>query len=47
VPTFDLLAQFEREFEKLTAEQQKAFRAAVADFIEDLRARRGSVAAFA
>lgn len=41
MPTYERLAQFDREFAKLTADQQRAFRAAVVAFIEDLRAAQG------
>ena len=41
MPTFASLAQFDREYAKLTAEQQKAFREAVLVFVADLRARQG------
>jgi hypothetical protein len=36
VPTFEWQALFERDWQALTASQQKAFRAAVAAFVADL-----------
>jgi hypothetical protein len=41
MPTRELLPQFLRDWEQLTPEQQRAFRTAVAKFVDDLRARRG------
>lgn len=41
MPTFEKLAQFDREFAKLTTEQRQAFRAAVVMLVADLRARQG------
>lgn len=41
MPTFEILPGFEREFGKLTAEQQAAFKAVVALFVADLRAGHG------
>lgn len=41
MPTFEKLAQFDREFAKLTREQQDAFKRAVGLLIADLRARQG------
>lgn len=38
MPTREILPQFSRDWEQLTPEQQKEFRAAVGKFIEDLRA---------
>ena len=41
MPTFERLTHFDREYAKLTAEQQKAFREAVLMFVADLRSRQG------
>jgi hypothetical protein len=41
VPTFEWQALFDREWRSLTAEQQRAFRDAVATFAEDLREGTG------
>jgi hypothetical protein len=41
MPTRDIADSFRQDWERLTPEQQRAFRAAVAKFIDDLRARRG------
>jgi hypothetical protein len=41
VPTFEWQALFERDWEGLTARQQAAFRAAVADFVADLAGGAG------
>ena len=41
MPTRDIAAAFRQDWQRLTPEQQRAFRVAVAKFIEDLRARRG------
>jgi hypothetical protein len=41
VPTFEWQALFDREWRALTAEQQRAFRQAVAAFVEDLGGRNG------
>jgi len=40
LPTFETPAQFDREFAKLTATQQEAFKRAVGVFVADLRAGR-------
>jgi hypothetical protein len=40
VPTFAWLARFGADFDRLTPPQQAAFRAAVAQFVEDMRAGR-------
>jgi hypothetical protein len=40
LPTHDELTQFLREWSKLTDAQQTLFLAAVAEMVEDLRARR-------
>jgi hypothetical protein len=40
VPTFAWLARFRADFERLSADQQAVFLAAVTDFVEDLRAGR-------
>jgi hypothetical protein len=40
LPTHDELAQFLREWSKLTDAQQTLFLAAVAEMVDDLRARR-------
>ena len=37
MPIFVWLAQFDRDWRALSAEQQRAFRQAVAAFVEDLR----------
>lgn len=39
MPTFEWLPLFDREWRALTAEQQDAFRDAVAAFVHDLRER--------
>jgi len=39
--TREVLQEFLRDWEQLSSEQQHAFRAALAKFIEDLRARGG------
>ncbi len=41
MPTRELLPLFFRDWGQLTPEQQQAFRAAVAKFVEDLQARGG------
>jgi len=41
MPTREVLQEFLRDWEQLSSEQQHAFRAALAKFIEDLRARGG------
>ena len=41
MPTFERLTHFDREYAKLTAEQQKAFREAVLMFVADLRSPAG------
>ena len=41
MPTFESLPGFEREYGKLTAAQQAAFKAVVAQFVADLKAGRG------
>jgi hypothetical protein len=41
VPTFEWQALFDREWRSLTAEQQRAFRDAVAAFVADLREGTG------
>jgi hypothetical protein len=41
VPTFEWQALFDREWRSLTAGQQRAFRDAVAAFVEDLREGTG------
>jgi hypothetical protein len=41
MPTFEWQALFDREWRSLTAEQQGAFRDAVAAFVEDLREGTG------
>ena len=41
MPTRDVAESFRADWEQLTAEQQRAFRVAVAKFVQDLRARRG------
>jgi hypothetical protein len=41
MPTREVLPQFLRDWEQLIPDQQRAFRAAVAKFVDDLRARRG------
>lgn len=41
MPTFESLPGFEREFGKLTTEQQAAFKAAVRLFVAELKAGRG------
>ena len=41
MPTREVLPEFLRDWEQLTPEQQQAFRAALAKFIEDLRTRGG------
>ena len=41
MPAFEWLALFDREWRSLTAEQQRAFRDAVAAFVEDLREATG------
>lgn len=41
MPTRDVLESFWRDWEGLSAEERRAFRAAVAKFVEDLRAGRG------
>ena len=41
MPTREVLLEFLRDWEQLTPEQQRAFRTAVAKFIDDLRTRGG------
>lgn len=41
MPTRDIAEAFRQDWQRLTPEQQRAFRVAVAKFIEDLRTRRG------
>ena len=41
MPTFEWQALFDREWRSLTAAQQRAFRDAVAGFVEDLREGTG------
>jgi len=41
VPTFEWQALFDREWRALSAEQQRAFREAVATFVDDLREGTG------
>lgn len=41
MPTFESLPGFEREYGKLTAEQQDAFKTVIRQFVDDLRAGRG------
>jgi len=41
MPTREILPSFLRDWEGLTQEQQRAFRLALAKFVDDLRARRG------
>lgn len=41
MPTRELLPQFVRDWERLTPDQQRVFRAALVKFIDDLRARSG------
>lgn len=40
MPTYEWLRRFRSDFEQLTPEQQAAFLAAVAHFVEDLQAGR-------
>ena len=39
-PTFDVAKRFQRDWSRLTATQQEAFRKAVATFVADLRTGR-------
>jgi hypothetical protein len=41
MPTREVLESFWRDWDALSAEEQRAFRAAVAKFVEDLRAGGG------
>lgn len=41
MPTFESLGAFQRQFAKLEAEQRAAFRRAVAEFAENLKAGEG------
>ena len=41
MPTREVLASFWRDWDRLSAEDQRAFRAAVEKFVEDLRVGRG------
>lgn len=41
MPTREVLASFWRDWDRLTPQQQRRFRAAVADFVADLRAGQG------
>ena len=41
MPTYDVLDAFRRDLERLTPAHRRAFRAAVANFVEDLRRRKG------
>lgn len=41
MPTREALASFWRDWDRLSAEDQRTFRAAVEKFVEDLRAGRG------
>jgi len=41
MPTHEQLLSFRRDWDALTAEQQRQFRRAVAKFVEDLAERRG------
>jgi len=38
VPTYEWVSRFQRDFEALSAEQQRAFIDAVAEFVEDMKA---------
>jgi hypothetical protein len=40
VPTWSTAASFERDFKRLTAQQRREFRAAIAAFVADTRNRR-------
>jgi len=41
MPTRDVLASFWRDWDRLTPQQQRAFRDAVTKFVADLKANRG------
>lgn len=41
MPTYDVLDSFRRDLDKLSPEQRRAFRAAVAAFVVDVGGRRG------
>lgn len=41
MPTYEALGRFLRDFDRLTPEQQRQFRASVEKFVEDLRRGRG------
>jgi hypothetical protein len=41
MPTYDVLASFRRDWNGLSADEQRAFLAALQKFIEDLRAGKG------
>jgi hypothetical protein len=41
VPTYERLARFNRDYERLTAEERRAFKAAVKKFVADLQGGQG------
>ncbi len=41
MPTYEATRRFERDFDRLTEEQKKAFRSAVGKFVEDIERRSG------
>ena len=41
MPTYERLLRFKKDYDALSPEQKRAFRDAVAKFVEDLQAERG------
>lgn len=41
MPTYERLARFDKDYDKLTPEQKSAFKAAVRKFVEDLERGKG------